>query len=197
MKKNNYIYLILVTLSISASPAEYLYQSARGFLEKHDKENALALLIKAHEIDPNYDEVTIQLASIHFFSREYRKAIPYFEHYLRRKPCDSDMHFYLGSTYNYLGDFNQATEQFQESYNLSHDEIARVELLKNHIRNQQWQLAMQYLTPKLWWHNSNIYGKRVLLDMAKDGNGIGDIIFFLRYAKIVKQAGAHVSAIIP
>ena len=200
MNRNNYISLILsavYSLSLAASPAEYLYQRGRHFLEQHDKENALLVLTKAHELDPNYDEITIQIASVYFFSREYQKAIPYFQHYLTRKPYDTDMLFYLGSAYNHLGNFARANQQFKQSYDISHDDIARIELLKNHIRDMEWSDAEQYLTPELWWYNSNLYGKRIVLDMAQDGNGIGDIIFFLRYAKTVTQAGAHVSVVVP
>lgn len=182
---------------MGASPAEYLYKQARDYLQNHDKDNALLLLTKAHVLDPDYDEVTIQLASVYFFSREYQKAIPYFQHYLTRSPHDMDMLFYLGSAYNHLGNFAEANKRFKQSYDLSHDEIARIELLKNYIRDADWKQAEQYLTPKLWWYDTNLYGKHVLLDMAQDGNGVGDIIFFLRYAKTLTQAGAYVSAVVP
>ena len=169
MNRNNYISLILsavYSLSLAASPAEYLYQRVRHFLEQHDKENALLVLTKAHELDPNYDEITIQIASVYFFSREYQKAIPYFQHYLTRKPYDTDMLFYLGSAYNHLGNFARANQQFKQSYDISHDDIARIELLKNHIRDMEWSDAEQYLTPELWWYNSNLYGKLIVLDSA-------------------------------
>lgn len=198
MNKTNCIFLILIfTCNTYGSHVQDLYDQARYALEQQDKDQAIAYLLKAHTIDPTYDEITIHLASIHFFSREYEKAIPYFEHYLVKKPYDTDMLFYLGSAHNRLGQFDQANHYLKKSYEYSHDTLAKIELLKNYLRSAQWQNAQQYLTPKLWWYDYNIYTKRVMLDLNKSGNGIGDIIFFLRYAKILKQAGAHVSINIP
>jgi len=169
------------------------YNLALNALNNHNKDQAEYFLLRAFDLDPDDDEITIQLASIHFFGREYEKAIEYFDHYLARNPHDSDFLFYMGSAHNRLGTFDIGSSYFKQAYELSHDELSRVELLKHSLRTQQWTDVKRLLNPKLWWYDENLYGKKILLEVDRSGNGIGDMIFFLRYAQAIKQTGAHVT----
>jgi tetratricopeptide (TPR) repeat protein len=72
------------------------------------------------------------------------------------------------------------------------------ELLKLYLLANRMENAEKIMPVNLWWHNKNIAGQSFFLDLSKAGNGFGDIFLYVRYAKILKDAGAYVTVkIIP
>jgi len=196
--KNKILFTLFYFSFLSAvPPANSHHRLALHFLEQHNKESGLHHLLKAYEQNPEHEDLILHLASIYFFGREYEKSIPYFEQFLAKKPDDADIIFYLASAHNRQGKFKEGSHYFKKSFELNNDELAKGEFLKNCLRSKKWTLSEKLLNPTIWWYNENIYGKKILLELGKDGNGIGDMIFFLRYAKHLKQAGAQVTISVP
>ena len=61
------------------------------------------------------------------------------------------------------------------------------------MRSEQWRQFEPLFPVSLWWYDQNIAGKTVNLELDKAGNGLGDALQFLQYARILNQAGAQVS----
>ncbi len=189
--------LILLCLPFSLFPINqktssiYLSNALRAMKQKN-KSETIENLLKAYEYNPSNEMVLIQLGSFYLHTRDYKNACKYYQLYLDRKPNNPDMLYNLSLAYNRQGKWDQSLPLLQKSYALAPDEQSHGELVKIYLRNYMWKKASTMLSNNHWWYNNNIYGKTILLEFNKPGNGVGDMIQFLRYAKYLKQAGATV-----
>ena len=154
------------------------------------KVKAIIWYKKAIELNPNNYDAYFQIGSLYCNLQDYEKAFIYFKK----------------STIlpkNYIGFFNmgyclemqckvvEAIQAYEKAISIKPDYTVAI----NRVKNCYWMLgnlekARQYwrpegVIPKI----SELRGKRILI---RDDGGIGDMFFWVRYAQLFKQAGAHV-----
>ncbi len=167
-------------------------KKANEALHQKDAVRAVDLLYKADEEQPNNLTILLRLAATHAVLHQYEKAAQDYERALLIRPNAPTTLYNCGNIYSRLGQFEQAHTYYDQSYKTLIDDTIKGALFKSSIRLKQWSKASQLGASSLWWYDENIYGKSVLLDISKPGNGYGDGIQFMRYAQAVAQAGALV-----
>ena len=176
----------------SISHGQEYRQKAAAALKQKDAVQALELLKKALEINPNDSSTILQVASTLFLTHHYELAAKFYEQAVELNPDHKNILYNCATAHSKYGNFSRALEQYEQVYCRFADDYTKGVLFKQYIRCQKWDNALKLQTPKLWWYNENIAGKTILLDCDKQGNGFGDVIQFIRYAQILQQAGAHV-----
>lgn len=93
-----------------------LYHEHRG-----EYDEAIALLNKALELDPNYGYALNQLAYEHSYKNEYDKALEYFRRYASVSPGDANPFDSMGETYFRMGRLDEAIQKFEEALEVKPD----------------------------------------------------------------------------
>ena len=191
---SHFIFLIIFyPLAILAgnSAESYLEQAAQAIKQKNGIA-AKKLLVDAYVAFPTNTTIISQLASLYYLLQEYEQAALYFEKLVALSP-DNQTHYNLGATYCKLGRFTEAIKEYEPlMQQFPHEPIISSALLKLYVRTKQFKKAEAIVKPNLCWFDENIYGKTILLDLDKEGNGFGDGIMFIRYARRLEQAGARI-----
>jgi hypothetical protein len=132
------------------------------------------------------------------------EAIPYYEAALASKPDDAQVHNNLGAALMVLGRIDEALDHLEAAVYLNGDyqdarynlalaliNLGRIEEGWRHYlyrgSNKQRQNAQAFIEHPL---PANLAGKRILLTRNQ---GIGDEIFFLRFAVQLKARGAWIA----
>lgn len=178
-------------IQCSCIAANYLQQAATLFRQKRP-EQALQLLYKGEQENPDDWNTLFQLATVNYYVQNYQASTKYYEKLLKANPRHINIRYNCAAAYCKLGQFDNALSYYESVYQSFQDDSIRSALFKLYIRNQQWNKAAEFITSRLWWYDENIYGKKIVLDIDKPGNGFGDGIQFIRYAQILAQAGAQV-----
>jgi serine/threonine protein kinase/tetratricopeptide (TPR) repeat protein len=84
-------------------------------------DEAIALLNKALELDPNYGYALNQLAYEYSYKNEYDKALEYFRRYASVSPGDANPFDSMGETYFRMGKLDEAIEKFKEALEVKPD----------------------------------------------------------------------------
>ena len=170
---------------------------ARKFIQKKQPQLALVYLEKAQQESPEDIEIMLLLATTHYLLHNCKASGAYYEKVINKNPRHINSRYNCATVYSKCGEFDKALKYYEDAYKLFQDDGVRGALLKLYIRLQQWDNVARILPPKLWWYDTNIYGKTIFLDLDKPGNGYGDCIQFLRYGKLLHQGGAKVVIKIP
>ncbi len=172
-------------------------EHAKELMQKKQPRLALVFLEKAQQKSPENIELLLLLATAHYLLRNYKKSGSYYEKALIKNPDHINTRYNCASVYSKCGEFDKALNYYEKVYEQLQSEGARGALLKMYLRLQKWVDVSHILNSKLWWYDTNIYGKTIFLDLDKPGNGYGDSIQFLRYGKLLHQAGAKVIVRVP
>ncbi len=187
-----FLFLVSFFFNVTATVNYYLQQASIALKEKNAGKT-FDFLHKAYEIAPENDVVVLQLATVHYLLHEYDNASTYYLKHLEKHPTDLNTMYNLGLSYCKQGSFEKALPLFEKVIQqLPNDEILKGTLLKIYLRSKRWEKAHQINPSRLWWYNENIYGKKIVLDLDKPGNGYGDSMQFVRYAQWLYQSGAYV-----
>lgn len=123
--------------------------------------------------------------------RNYEQALHHYTRAVADNPYKSTMLYNLSLVYNELGKFDKS-EQLLETIlrqQPSHKDAKR-KLVLHYLRNKEWKKALPLLAvDNYWWYNEDISNKTIVI--RHDG-GVGDVIQFMRYAKRLHEAGAHI-----
>ena len=132
-----------------------------------------------------------QLAILYHQKRNYEQAYNYYTRALADNPHNSTMLYNLSLVYNELGKFDKSQQLLETilQQQPSHKNAKR-KLVLHYLRNKEWKKALPLLAvDDYWWYNEDISNKTIVI--RHDG-GFGDVIQFIRYAKQLHEAGAHV-----
>jgi len=175
---------------------------AKALFNKGRIDDSLILLESLLQVSPVNSDVMLNIANIFLFKSDNDKAKFYFNKLLNTR--------LESAGYNGLGlielrnmNLDKAEHFFREAikrepetsefhYNLSHALLLKGNLDEG-FKEYEWRkkrdefLKREFSKPEL--SDEDIYGKRILV---WDEQGIGDIIQFIRYFKILKQRGAIV-----
>jgi tetratricopeptide (TPR) repeat protein len=108
-KSLNYYYKAIQLMPKAIEP-RYGYGFPAYLLE--DYSDLIEQDKKILEIDPNSKTINGNLGSIYYYSKEYKKALPYFEKVVSLYPFDYDNNLMLGWTNLKLGKNNEAEKYF-------------------------------------------------------------------------------------
>ena len=170
----------------------YLFD-AQLALQKKDAAAACTALDKAYQLDTTNINTLSQISSAYFKLGDYKQSAQYYEQLLQYTPNNNQERFNCAITYTKQGEFDKALYHLEQLGKKFPDEPhIRGNLLKLYLRKKLWHKAALINKPQLWWYDTNMYGKTVLLELAKPGNGLGDAFMFIRYAQWLHQAGARV-----
>lgn len=171
----------------------HYFSQARQAMDHSQHDQAIRSLLKIHELAPTQDVVISHLAKLYMGTEQYEQSCAFYEKFIALHPNDGPMLYNLATTYSKIGQFEKAREFFERAYRIEKDDVVRINLVKSYLRDAAWQKARDLFPVHLWWYNENLYGKTVFLDIDRPGNGLGDAIQFIRYARYLHQAGAHVT----
>lgn len=187
---------------ISNEIAGFLINRSKALLFNGQAKESLKLLQKIYLYRTDIPDLILSLANVYLVLNENEKAHEYYV-----KLIDTDL---SAAGFNGLGlielrkmDVEKAEYHFQRAiqkdenvpdyhYNLSHCLLLKGNL-KDGFREYEWRkkrkefVKRNFKKPEL--QTEEIYNKKILL---WDEQGIGDIIQFIRYAKLLKQSGAEV-----
>ena len=182
--------------------AGYFINKAKAFSKLGKNDKALELLLKVHSVNPRIPDLLLAIANIYLIKYENEKAQDFFA-----KLIDTNL---AAAGLNGLGliqiremNIKKAEDYFRQAvkkdlqtpdyhYNLAHSLLLEGKLEEGFLE-YEWRkkrpefLKRTFTKPEL--QNEDIYNKKILL---WDEQGIGDIIQFIRYAKLLKQRGAEV-----
>ena len=100
------------------------------------------------------------------------KAIEHYQKTIDYDPNMPQAHVALAGSYWMIGDYERGFKEYE----------------------WRWQLSNKPELAKHIWKGSDVNGKTVVL---LGENGLGDVIQFLRFAKEVKELGAHTVCLVP
>ena len=187
----NLIPLLLCLFSSITHAQNYTHQASVAIQEKNG-DAAIVLLKKALQENPSDSIALLQMATVQFLTHHYETAAHYYEKAIELNPSNANARYNCATAYSRCGNFSRALTLYEHVYEQLQDDKVRGVLFKMYVRCQQWDQAAQLQASSLWWYNQNIVDKTILLDCCKPGNGLGDVIQFIRYAQTLTQAGAHV-----
>ncbi len=93
---------------------------ARAFDKLEQPDNAIDSYQSALDIDPGLVEAQLNLGKL-LLPQNPERAEDYFRAVLARDPGNANAHYWLGIYYQTLGDFDQATERFDQALELNPD----------------------------------------------------------------------------
>lgn len=187
-----YSLCILSYTTIQTGAIENLLNQAQLAITKRNAPEAIMLLQDALYIEPHHEKALQELAKVFYYTSQFNHALETYQHLYARNPSSITANYNLGCTYLKIGDLHKALELFEYIDQKNPQAVVTTKLLKAYITTGQWDKAEKILNPRLWWYDENIYGKKILLNLDKEGNGLGDAIQFIRYAQQLNQAGAQV-----
>ena len=116
------------------------------FHELKDEYNeAIVLLNKALELDPNYGYALNQLAYEYSYKNEYDKALEYFRRYASVSPGDANPFDSMGETYFRMGKLDEAIDKFKEALEVKPDFGSDWKISYIYAVKQDYDEAMRWL----------------------------------------------------
>jgi len=166
-------------------------------------DDAIACYRKAVEINPNFPEAHNNLGSILLDQGKLDEAIACFHEALRHDPCLPEAEHNLASVCRGLGRFDETAKRTQRvleqkpDFADAHVNQSFVKLIRGDFEHGweeyewRWKTRLQPVRSfsQPIWNGESLQGESVLIQSEQ---GFGDIIHFIRYASLVKRAGAIV-----
>jgi len=128
--------------------------------------------------------------------RNYEQACNHYTRALADNPHNITLLYNLSLALAELGKFDESQQVLETIIQRqpSHKNAKR-KLVLHYLRNKEWKKSLPLLSvDDYWWYNEDIVNKKILI--RHDG-GFGDAIQFIRYAKRLHEAGAHVTVETP
>jgi len=117
-------YLLLLYLSVSVSATTFaqpeqdpkqLYETAKTFMRQGDYDNALLVIKRALEKDPNNLEMLKDLEFIYFLQRNYEKAMETGKPLIERADADVQAFQMLGLTYKAIAEYKECRKLYKKA----------------------------------------------------------------------------------
>lgn len=135
-------------------------------------EQAIELYTMLDKKYPNICEITYNTAYMYRANNQPHKAIPYYLKTIQLDPSNEDALYGLSKCYLALGNFEDGFNLFEWRFNNA---------AKHHKQSNYRHLT-----------EHDFCGKRVFV--RAEAWGLGDYLHFIRYARKLKESGAHVIA---
>jgi tetratricopeptide (TPR) repeat protein len=170
------------------------------YVELDQPEQAIPLLQQAVAKDPSDTESYTNLGIACSKAGQFDEALAAFKQAISRNPQLAQAHYNLGKLYRNMGMldeavtcYQQAHQQLPENHDITHN-LSLVELLQGKFATA-WEHYLarpsrQVQPPARDTLPSDLHDQQFLLLKEQ---GIGDEIFFLRFADVLKQRGARLT----
>lgn len=165
----------------SEQNADTLHKTAKTFLQQGDYENAVLVLNKALQMQPNDLQITKDLLFAHYLKRDFAKAMEIGKPLVERADADVPSFQLLGSTYRALAQDDEAEKLYKIGLKKFPNEGVLYSEYGELLASKKMDMAV-----KLWEkgieadpnHSSNYYF------LAKQYTFKGDIIWSILYAEM-------------
>lgn len=131
-------------LQVMPTHAESLYKIGLTYLELDDTTQGLDYLERAHQIQPELDDIHHNLACVYHHLKRYQDALTHWLKHHQKQP-DITTTYNIGVCYLYLGRYQDAQDHLYEVIRLSPDHhSALVNLGATFLQRNQSDLACEY-----------------------------------------------------
>ncbi len=134
-------------------------------------QEALDIYLKLHEKLPNDSSINYNIAYTYKKLGLLQESLPYYEKTLTVNPHHTEARFSLGLTHLMLGDWEKGWDGYEHRWD----------------RSDQQRLR-SYQEPM--WRGEPLASKHIFVYAEQ---GLGDTFQFIRYLKILKEQGAHIT----
>lgn len=188
-------------LEIRPGDAEVLGNLGNALSVEGEHEEAIVCYRRALELDPKRPMAHYNLGVEYLDRLRFKEALISFHEALALDVDYAEAHFNLGNCLRKLGRMSEAVESFQRAITIkkdyadAHFNLALTHLVTgNFVRGWQeypWHWQRQGMAPRPFlsspWDGSDLNGRTVFLHAEQ---GLGDELFFLRFADNLKKRGA-------
>jgi tetratricopeptide (TPR) repeat protein len=147
------------------------YQRLRGFFSFQSGERVFQRHLRMLTLNPQDADAHHQLGLIHLKRMNFDAAARYFENAIRIDGTDPDYHYYRGRVHEMQGEWQQALQQYEETYRLSPEyglgDIFR-EVGKAYLQTGNVQKGMEFLNFFLNSRGSDPEGRYWLAVACRD-----------------------------
>ena len=163
-----------------------------------DLDGAVCAFRRALREDPDNVEAHDGLGAIALIREEVNEAIAHYRHVLRRRPEFARAHYNLGSCLYCGGDLDAALVSFERAVTLKPGfTLANIGRASVYLVRGDWERGWALYESRLGpgeanerrWRGEPLEGRRILLRCEQ---GLGDILQFVRYARLVSEMGGRV-----
>ena len=194
--------LLFVHTSVLFSYDNYLYtkndyQRYADHLDKNGyKQQALSYCKKMLEIDPNDLYANDKLFCSYFNQGDYTRAKQYMANILPALFRSDRAHFHMGLVCLNLGEVYEAIDEFKRTLSLNnghqkaHYKLGQAYFKVGNLKKarREFKIIEQFSSEKgvvyRTCSNTSLAGKTVLI---KGEGGMGDVFFWMRYIKVLKE----------
>jgi len=165
-----------------------------------DKEATFHHLHAALSLTPHDAGTLAALGTAYQTVNDYEKALQYHRQLFRLAPDNTIIANLLASSIKLVGHADELVPLEEFFHRNRSNKESTMRLFMAYARVMRWQEAENVLKGSIfsldnyWRGDSDIRGKRILMPMlySAGSSGFGDVFQFTRYAKRLKEAGAHV-----
>lgn len=149
-----FLLLVSVTTSLLAQPqqsAQELYETAKTFMRQGDYENALLVIKRAIEKDPQNLDMLKDLEFIYFLKRDYANALEIGKPLIERADADVQTFQMLGLTYKALNEIKECRKLYKRALSkfpasgVIYNEFGELLAMDNDANNAivQWEKGIE------------------------------------------------------
>lgn len=143
--------IAFTTIAQPEQSAKELYETAKTFMRQGDYDNAILVIKRALEKDPNNLEMLKDLAFLHFLKRDYAQAMEVGKPLIERPDADVPTFQILGLTYKAIAEYKECRKLYKKallkfpSSGVIYNEYGELLAMDNELNNAiiQWEKGIE------------------------------------------------------
>jgi tetratricopeptide (TPR) repeat protein len=143
--------LAIATMKLHAQDAKAMQESARDFIKQGDYSNAVMLLNKAHDMEPNNVAISKDLAMAYYQKADYTKMQGVIKPLLEKDDAEADIYQLAGIMYRANNDTKEAEKVYKRALKSYPDNGALLSDYGELLWNKQDNVSIKY-----WEHGIQV-----------------------------------------